>query len=81
MFRNDLIRTAMGKESLFKVASRAQVSVDTVQRARAGKNLSVKSLTAIANALSLEMQSLFTFEREQTAPMESAPVCSLSPTS
>jgi hypothetical protein len=78
MFRNDLIKAAMGKESLFKVAARAQVSVDTVQRARAGKNLSVKSLSAIANALRLEMQALFTFEREQTAQMESAQASSLS---
>jgi transcriptional regulator with XRE-family HTH domain len=72
MFRNDLIREAMGKESLFKVAARAGVSTDTVARAREGENLSVKSLSAIAKALRLDMPALFTFDRNHAIQDESA---------
>jgi hypothetical protein len=78
MYRNDLIREAMGEETLFKVAARADVSMDTISRARNGKNLSVKSLSAIAKALRLEMPALFTFDRDHSAPNESAQASSLS---
>lgn len=68
MFRNDLIKTAMGQETLSAIAYRSGVSVDTVARARDGENLSIKSLTAIAKALGLDVRDLFTCTENEGAP-------------
>ena len=60
MYRTDLIKEAIEKESLSAIAERSGVSIDTVARARDGENLSVKSLEALAHALNLKLSDLFT---------------------
>lgn len=77
-YRTDLIAKAQGEKTDYEVAAYSGVSPDTVKRARKGANLSVKSLSAIAKALSLNMQDLFTFDRADGASSESARTGSLS---
>lgn len=73
MFRNDLIKKAVEREGLLAIAIRSGVAVDTVARARDGKNLSIKSLAAIVEAVGLKMRDLFVFpvENRKAAPEKS----------
>lgn len=66
MYRTDLLKEAIERESLSAIAERSGVSIDTVARARDGENLSVKSLQAIAEAVDLKLSDLFT-EQAQAA--------------
>lgn len=78
MYRNDLIEQAMGNKRNEEVAYLSGMSFDTVRRARRGENLSVKSLSAIAKALNLDMQDLFAFDRAGSAQGENDRADSLS---
>jgi hypothetical protein len=80
MYRNDLIKQAMGDKKDYEVAYCSGVSPDTVKRARGGENLSIKSLSAIAKALNLKMPELFTFEHANNGPSEGDQASSLSVT-
>lgn len=62
IYRCDLIRQAAEKESRARLAARSGVSFDTVDRAIAGENLSVRTLNAIASAIGLPMVELFKLE-------------------
>lgn len=68
MYRTDLIKEAIDRESLSAIAKRSGVSIDTVARARDGENLSVKSLEMIATSLGLKLSDLIT----EPAPAEEA---------
>lgn len=59
MYRTDLIKAAIERESLSAIAERSGVSIDTVARARDGENLSVKSLEMIATSLGIKVSDLF----------------------
>lgn len=61
LYKNELIKGAMAvKEMPTRVLTiAANVSTDTISRARNGENLSIKSLRAITDALDLPIRDLF----------------------
>ena len=62
MYRGDLIRAAMAAqlETVESVHKKAGVSPYAVTAARYGKNMEVRTLKKIADALRLNMRDLFT---------------------
>lgn len=67
MYRTDLIKEAVERESVNAIAKRSGVSFDTVSRACSGENLSVESLAKIATSLGLKLEDLFSKASEEQA--------------